>query len=101
MQYGDLPFVAATLEREGFAHEFRVALAMFGSGPDAFDRCLDLMHDARERNRQNPDRPLAVVDDRRNGASPRVSVIVSLYDAATKLRTLLTGTEPAECGTAR
>src|ERR1700722_5009308 len=89
-EYGDLPFVAATLEREGFAHESRVALAMFGSGPDAFDRCLDLLHDARERNRQNPDRPLAVVDDRRNGAAPRVSVIVSLYDAATKLRTLLT-----------
>jgi glycosyltransferase involved in cell wall biosynthesis len=88
--YGDLPFVAATLESEGFRHEARTALAMFSHGPDAFDRCLDLMHDAVERNRYSPVRPLAVVDDRRNGGAPRVSVIVSLYNAATKLGTLLT-----------
>ncbi len=88
--YGDLPFVVAMLEAEGFAHEARTARVMFGRGPDAFDRCLDLMHDAVERNRHNPIRPLAVVDDRRNDSVPRVSVIVSLYDAAAKLGTLLT-----------
>jgi glycosyltransferase involved in cell wall biosynthesis len=88
--YGDLPFVTATLTNEGFVREADTALAMFGSGVDAFDRCRDLMRDAVDRNRHNTIRPLAAVDDRRKQCTPRVSVIVSLYDAAAKLRTLLT-----------
>jgi glycosyltransferase involved in cell wall biosynthesis len=88
--FGDLPNVATTLEAAGFAHEATTARAMFGDEPDRFDRCRDLMRDAVERNRHNPERPLAVVDDRRGSSTPRVSVIVSLYAAATKLGTLLT-----------
>ena len=49
-QYGDLPFVAATLEGQGFTHEADAARAMFGGEPDAFDQCLDLIGDAVERN---------------------------------------------------
>jgi glycosyltransferase involved in cell wall biosynthesis len=88
--FGDLPYVAATLEAAGFAHEATTARAMFGDEPGTFDRCRRLMDDAVERNRHNPARPLAVVDDRRGESVPRVSVIVSLYAAATKLDTLLT-----------
>jgi glycosyltransferase involved in cell wall biosynthesis len=88
--FGDLPFVAATLEAEGYAREATTAHAMFSDGPDTYERCRDLVHDAVERNRNNSARPLAVMDDRRGGSVPRVSVIVSLYNAAAKLRTLLT-----------
>ncbi len=88
--FGDLPYVASALETEGYAHEAATARAMFGDEPDSFNRCRNLMREAVERNRRNPVRPLAVLDDRRGGSVPRVSVIVSLYDAAAKLSTLLT-----------
>ncbi len=88
--YGDLPFICATLAQQGFAQEAETAAAMFGSGGDGFDRCLDLMQGASERHRCNPDRALAVLDDRRGDAAPRVAVVASLYNAADKLTTLLT-----------
>ncbi len=88
--YGDLPFVCATLAEQGFPREAETAAAMFGVGGDSFDRCLDLMQGAFERHRSKPDRALAVLDDRRGDAAPRVAVIASLYNAAEKLPTLLT-----------
>ena len=88
--YGDLPFVCATLTQRGFPHEAEAAAAMYGAGVECFDRCLDLMQGAFERHRAKPDLPLAVLDDRRGGAEPRVAVIASLYNAADKLPTLLT-----------
>lgn len=87
--YGDLPFVRATLQAHGFGHEAAVAEAMFGPAEAQEARCLDLMQDAFERNRRKPDLPLAVLDDRRGPAPRRVAVIVSLYNAADKLPTLL------------
>ncbi|MBV1795926.1 glycosyltransferase [Siccirubricoccus sp. G192] len=90
---GELPFVTATLRANGFPREAAAAEAMFGKGPgaeaEAEARCLDLMRDAYERNRRKPDLPLAVLDDRRGDAAPRVAVIASLYNAADKLPTLL------------
>ncbi|HTV46276.1 MAG TPA: glycosyltransferase [Stellaceae bacterium] len=87
--YGDLPFVCATLAAQGFVQEAETAAAMFGAGADAFDRCLDLMQGAYTRHRRKPDLPLAVLDDRRGETMPRAAVIVSLYNAAEKLPTLL------------
>jgi len=86
--FGDLPFVAAALRAHGFAHEADPAEAMFGGGDDTEARCLELMRDAYRRNRHNSDPPLAV-DDRRGDAARRVCVVVSLYNAADKLPTLL------------
>ena len=86
--FGDLPFVSATLRAHGFAHEADTAEAMFGRGDDTEARCLELMRDAYRRNRHNSDPPLAV-DDRRGDVARRVCVIVSLYNAADKLPTLL------------
>ncbi|NKC33375.1 glycosyltransferase [Falsiroseomonas selenitidurans] len=87
---GDLPFIAATLRAHGFVHEAATAEAMFDGAADGPARCLDLMREARERNRHKPELPLAVLDDRRDpGARPRACVIASLYNAADKLPTLL------------
>ena len=88
---GDLPFVVATLAAHGFPREAEVARAMFAPMPEAERerRCLDLMRGAYEANRSKPDLPLAIVDDRRGAAQPRVAVIASLYNAADKLPTLL------------
>ncbi len=88
--YGDLPFVRATLQAHGFDHEAATAEAMFGSAEERDARCLDLMEDAFQRNRRKRDLPLVVLDDRRGPAPRRVAVIVSLYNAAGKLPTLLT-----------
>jgi len=92
-RYGDLPFVASTFREAGFRHEADTAEAMFGGDPaDRDARCAALMQDAFARNRQKPELPLAVLDDPRGpagGAVPRCCVIVSLYNAASKLPTLL------------
>ncbi len=86
---GDLPYVTATLEDAGFAREAEAAQAMFGPPAERFERCLALMQDAYDRNRTLANRPLANLDDRRGPTAPRVAVIVSLYNAADKLPTLL------------
>lgn len=87
---GDLPYVASCLRDLGYDPEAEAAEAMFGSDPDARSRCLGLMHDALDRNRTKPELPLARREDFRGAIQPRVSVIASLYNAATKLPTLLT-----------
>ncbi|MCA3314717.1 MAG: glycosyltransferase [Roseomonas sp.] len=87
---GDLPFIRQSLADAGFAYEAATADAMFGEGPDGQARCFDLMRAGFERNRIKPVLPLAVLDDRRpKDHRPRACVIVSLYNAADKLPTLL------------
>jgi len=87
--HGDLPFVISTLRANGFSREADVAEAMFGPRHERFARCLDLMEEAYHRHRSKPVLPLAILDDRRGSTLPRVSAIVSLYNAASKLPTLL------------
>lgn len=92
-RFGDLPFVAATLRAAGFQQEAVAAEAMFGGDPaDRDARCGALLRDAYERNLVKPELPLAVLHDPRDpagGPAARVAVIVSLYNAADKLPTLL------------
>jgi glycosyltransferase involved in cell wall biosynthesis len=88
-RFGDLPFVAATLRAHDFPREADTAEAMFGPVRHRSDRCFDLVTDSFERNRHNAERSLAVIDDRRGTRTRRICVIVSLYNAADKLPTLL------------
>lgn len=92
-RYGDLPFVAATLREAGFGHEAATAEAMFGGDPAEREaRCAALLDEAYARNRTKPELPLAVLEDPRgpaDGTVPRTAVVVSLYNAAAKLPTLL------------
>ncbi|WP_439595568.1 glycosyltransferase [Falsiroseomonas sp.] len=87
---GDLPFITETLRENNFAREAEVAAAMFGPAAEQRARCLALMQDAYARNRDKPEQPLARLEDRRGTAPRAVAVIVSLYNAADKLPTLLT-----------
>ena len=88
-RFGDLDFVARTLTAAGYAHEAEAARAMFGPASETYERCRALLDEQYRRNVVKPDLPLAILDDRRSAAQPKVSVIVSLYGAETKLRTLL------------
>lgn len=88
---GELSYVKDAFAREGFRAEARTAEAMFAPmpEPDRQARMIDLMRGAHDDNRHNAERPLAMVEDRRGNAAPRVSVIVSLYNAADKLPTMM------------
>lgn len=89
-RFGDLDFVARTLRSSGYPHEAEAAEAMFAPGNDVFARSRALLDEQYRRNLSKPELPLAILDDRRPaGGGARVSVIVSLYNAETKLRTLL------------
>lgn len=89
-KFGDLDFVTQTLRSGGYSHEAEAAEAMFAPGDDVFARSRALLDEQYRRNLSKPELPLALLDDRRPlGVVPRVSVIVSLYNAETKLRTLL------------
>lgn len=88
-EHGDLGFIVNTLRKHDFNREADAAEAMFGDPALAFERTTRLLRDQYAQNLNKPERPLAVLDDRRGDAKPRVSVIVSLYRAASKLPTLL------------
>ncbi|MFA6964002.1 glycosyltransferase [Bosea sp. (in: a-proteobacteria)] len=99
-RFGDLDFVTQTLRSANYLREAEAAEAMFGPGDDVFERSRALLDEQYRANLVKPDLPLAILDDRRSGAgesgagksgaaAPKVSVIVSLYNAETKLRTLL------------
>jgi glycosyltransferase involved in cell wall biosynthesis len=80
-----LPSAVATLQQCGFPREADAAEAMFGSPRTKVVDCLRLLEDASARHRLNRGGSWEKIDDRRNSASPRVAVIVSLYQAADKL----------------
>lgn len=87
--YGDLPFAEDTLRAHGFVHEADAASAMFGPQEEAFDRCADLLKSQYQRHLSKTVTPHTLLDDRRGNAAPRVAVIASLYNAESKLRTLI------------
>lgn len=85
-----LPRVLQSLVHAGFEEEAGAAEAMFGDPEHAKDRVYRYLHEARERNMRKPDLPFERLDDRRSASMPKVSVIVSLYNAAPKLKVFLT-----------
>jgi glycosyltransferase involved in cell wall biosynthesis len=86
-RFGDLGWALPTLNRHGYGHEARVADAMFGPHSDRRARCRQLLGAAYERCRTLPPPcEFAVYEERRGDCTPRVSVIVSLYNAAGKIR---------------
>jgi glycosyltransferase involved in cell wall biosynthesis len=85
-----LPQVLATSKKHGFVEEAKVAGAMYADPADAENRIHAYLQDAYERNRVRQDKPWLYVEDHRTPDTPRVSVIVSLYNAADKLGFFLT-----------
>jgi glycosyltransferase involved in cell wall biosynthesis len=85
-RFGDLGWAMNALNRHNYPHEAQVANAMFGPHADRRNRCRQLLENAYEHCLTPPPTcPFAVYDDMRGGLQPRVSVIVSLYNAAGKI----------------
>jgi glycosyltransferase involved in cell wall biosynthesis len=82
-----LGFVQDTLREQGFAREAEAAQAMFGAPEHAEVASRALLDEQLRRHRSNPDRPWEVIEDKRERKNYRVSIIVSLYNAADKLPT--------------
>lgn len=92
-RYDRLSFVADALEAGGFRQEGGAARAMMtGSEEARFGNCLDLLNAQYENCKIMPvHRPedFVTLDDRRGKRRARTAVIVSLYNAASKLGTFL------------
>jgi glycosyltransferase involved in cell wall biosynthesis len=87
--FARLDDVQRVFRAEGFAHEAEVIDAMYRDPSAAHDRCLNIIRARYQRLLTIPERPWEILDDRRGTCSPKVSVIVSLYNTNKKLPTLL------------
>jgi len=92
--FNNLSSVIKTLNERGFTREAVVAEAMYGSKSEEESRetCKAILDEALERNRINhqDDGNYEIFDDRRIKSNYKISVIVSLYNAASKLPQFLT-----------
>lgn len=84
--FGDLERVAQTLEAEGYSVEAQTARALYGPAHEREDKCAVILEEAFANNRSaSLTDDFTIFEDRRDHSNPRVSVIVSLYNAADKL----------------
>jgi glycosyltransferase involved in cell wall biosynthesis len=84
--FNDLAWVKTALASGGYVREAQTVDALYGPHPDRRERCRRLLDESFERCRTAPAPcEFAGLDDRRGGVQPRVSVIVSLYNAAAKI----------------
>jgi glycosyltransferase involved in cell wall biosynthesis len=83
--FHDLAFVTRTLNECGYPQEALAARAMYGDSAERDAHCDDLLDSALARHRDCKPGEFEIVDDRRERAGFRASVIVSLYNAADKL----------------
>lgn len=88
-RFGRLDSVVTSLEQHGFVSEARACEALFAAPEDAAGHVYSYLKNAYDRCLNNEARSYERLDDRRSG-TPRVSVIVSLYNAHTKLKLFLT-----------
>ncbi len=87
--FGALPGVLATLRNGGHEREAEVAEAMYAEPACTERRSGALLEAQYSRLRSRTAPSFELCDDRRAGAAPKVSIIVSLYEAASKLETFL------------
>jgi glycosyltransferase involved in cell wall biosynthesis len=84
-RFGDLATVIPTLNASGFSREAKVAEAMYGKSSVSSEVAKAILDEAFANNKDNPKREYEFIDDRRKSSTYRVSIIVSLYNAVTKL----------------
>jgi glycosyltransferase involved in cell wall biosynthesis len=85
-RFGDLPSVVSTLKDKGFSREAITAEAMYSAqSPKGEEDCTAILEQALADNKQKQNWEYEFVDDRRELPVYRASVIVSLYNAATKI----------------
>ncbi|MEA5533089.1 glycosyltransferase [Crocosphaera sp. XPORK-15E] len=83
--FGDLSYIMRALNNQGFRREAQVIDAMYGKTGERETKCYELIKQTVSDNLLNPQRDYEFIDDRRDKSAYRVSVIVSLYNAADKL----------------
>lgn len=86
---GVLPAAEDTLRDHGFAREADAAVAMYGAANQRWSRAAALLEDARQRTSPQLSEDFEWVLDQRRPAVPRVSIIISLFRAASKLEAFL------------
>lgn len=86
---GDLAFVSQTFEQQGFNAEAEAIRALYAKPANADRAVASLLARQYEQQRSKELGVFAIHDDRRGEGCPRVSVIVSLYNAESKLRPFL------------
>jgi hypothetical protein len=80
-----LPEVVVCLENAGYLKEAQATLAMYGNPSNAEELTFCHLQQAFSSNRSRLEKPFELVQDSRTVESPKVSVIVSLYNASEKL----------------
>ncbi|EAM48216.1 glycosyltransferase [Crocosphaera watsonii] len=83
--FGDLSYINRALNNQGFTKEATVIQAMYGKPGEREAQCYELIEQTLLDNILNNNWDYELVDDRRDQSVYRVSVIVSLYNAAAKL----------------
>ena len=86
-----LPWVLESLHRQGYEREATMAEALYGTGSveESYQRCRDLLSRAYSEHRSGPPADYEFLDDRRGETRCRAAIIVSMYNAAPKLRLFL------------
>lgn len=84
-----LPFIKEQLLRHGYEREVEAADAMYSDPKRIESASREFLDEQWSRHKTKPDVEHKVLDDRRGKKNPRISIIVSLYNAADKLPTFI------------
>jgi glycosyltransferase involved in cell wall biosynthesis len=84
-RFGDLKTVIPILQAHNFSREAVVAEAMYSQSLNQHQQCRAIIDQALADNKLNQKWEYEFLDDRRSAPNYRVSIIVSLYNAADKL----------------
>lgn len=86
-----LPGCADSLKALKYDQEAAAATALYEGRPEeSAQNVYQYLVEAREKHREKSAQPYELLEDHRDSLEPKVSVIVSLYNAAPKLRFFLT-----------
>lgn len=84
-RFGELPLVSNTLRENGFSLEAKAAEAMFKDINKQEEKCFNFLQQMYQKNLHYQPQEYEFVDERREKSEYKVSIIVSLYNAAAKL----------------
>ncbi len=85
-----LPNTINTLNKLGFVHEAKAAQAMYGDPDNAEKNIYAYLKESYQKNLIRKNNPFELLSDWRTVLQPKVSVIISLYNAEAKLHFFLT-----------
>jgi glycosyltransferase involved in cell wall biosynthesis len=80
----------STLDERGYAQESIATRTQFDGRADRNESVYRFLKSAYSANKSLKEKPWEIIRDKRSDLNPRVSVIVSLYNAASKLELFLT-----------